>query len=483
MRICFVSSEVAPFSKTGGLADVAGALPRLLSRAGHDVKVITPLHRQVREGGHQLEEVTDLVDIEIPIGVRTAYFGLWRSTEEPTVHFIDAPHFYDRPSMYGNSSDEHQRWIMLTRAALTTCQWLEWSPEVLHLNDWQTAFAPLYLRSVYAWDKLFEGTRTVFTIHNLGYQGVFSAGILDDLGLEGHEPLLHQDHLRAGRISFMEHGLLYADRITTVSPTYAWEIQTPELGAGLDGLLRLRTHDLVGILNGIDPAEWSPSIDAHIPFRYSEKSLWRKEKNKEALSARVGIEYEKDVPLVGIVSRLAGQKGIELIPEPLSYYLRNQAIRFVVLGSGESNLENMMAAVARRFPGRAAFVNGYDNPLAHLIEAGADMFLMPSLYEPSGLNQMYSLAYGTAPVVRKTGGLADTVTNYDPTTGEGNGFAFEHYSPAALGWTLGQAIDTYHDRPAWQQLQRNGMAEDNSWDRRAHDYEALYGALIAEVEK
>ncbi len=479
MRICFVSSEVAPFSKTGGLADVAGALPLLLSEAGHDVLVISPLHNQVRD--HALDEVIGLVDIEIPIGTRTEFFGLWRSADQKLFHFVDAPHFFDRPAIYSNSTDEHQRWIMLTRAAFATCQWLEWAPDIIHLNDWQTALAPLYLRSVYGWDQLFESTRTVFTIHNLGYQGVFGSDIIDDLGLEDNEHLLHQDHLKAGRISFMEHALLYADRITTVSPTYAWEIQTPQMGVGLDGLLRLRTHDLVGILNGVDDDEWNPRTDRYIPFHYSVKSLWRKEKNKEALSMAVGLEYEKGVPLLGIVSRLAGQKGIELLIEPLKFYLKNGRVRFVALGSGEQYLEKMLDQLATAFPGRAAFVRGYDNPMAHLIEAGCDMFLMPSLYEPSGLNQMYSLAYGTAPVVRKTGGLADTVTHYDADTGEGNGFVFENFSSVGLGWALGQALDVYENKAAWQQLQRNGMAEDNSWEQRAHEYESLYASLMADA--
>ena len=479
MNILVVASEVVPFAKTGGLADVSSALPRHLSVAGHDVRVVMPLYGQVAQH-HQIEKEEWWGDITIPLGSRTAAFVTRTGVlpgSEAAVHFVDCPPFYHRASIYTHDPDEHQRFILLSRAALEISQRLEWSPDIIHVNDWQTALVPLYLRSVYAWDRLFADTRTVFTIHNLGYQGGFPARAAGDLGLGDSAYLLHQDQLRSGQLNFLAHGIMYADLITTVSPTYAWEIQTPEMGFGLDGLLRSRTHDLVGILNGIDPLEWNPRTDGRIPFRFSEKSLWRKEKNKEALLTELKLHYQKGIPLVGIVTRLAGQKGVELVAQTMGWFLARQDLRFVALGSGEPHYERTLEGLQARFPERAAFHRGYHNDLAHKIEASADFFLMPSLYEPCGLNQLYSLAYGTAPVVRRTGGLADTVTHFDPETGEGNGFVFEHYDATGLAWALGEGLSVHADRRVWQQLQRNAMAEDHSWTRRTGEYEQLYSDL------
>jgi starch synthase len=476
MRILFIVSEISPYSKTGGLGDVGGALPAALEAAGHELMVVTPLYRQTREGGHMLYPEPDLADINVQMGPRTAAFSVWRAPDQRT-WFIDLPQLYDRPLIYTADPDEYLRFLLLTRAAIELVTRIEWAPDILHCNDWQTALAPLLMRSHYAANPFLANTRSVLTIHNLGYQGVFSSEIAPVLGLGDQQYLLHQDHLREGYINFLEHGILYADALTTVSPTYAWEIQTPEWGAGLDRLLRLRSHDLVGILNGIDTSVWSPRTDKRLPFRYSEKSLWRKEKDKEALMARVALPYEKGTPVAGLITRLTRQKGIDILLRPIAARLEHGDMRFVALGSGERVYEQGLSRLRDDHPDRAAFHNGYDEDLAHLIEAGADLFLMPSIYEPCGLNQMYSLAYGTAPVVRKTGGLADTVTHYDPITGEGNGFVFEHYTEQGLAWALDQALTIYRDRRAWQQLQHNAMAADNSWDQRSIEYGALYKRL------
>lgn len=475
----FVSAEVAPYSKTGGLGDVASALPAALESVGHELTVVSPLYRRVRDGTHRLHDVYPEVSIQ-------AFGGLTVDAvlaEDGRNWFIDFPSYFDREGIYRNDGDEHRRFLLLTHAALELCRRRGWAPDIVHVNDWHTGFMPLYLRSIYSAHPLFSHARSVFTIHNLGYQGVFGAQIADDLALGPGRYLLHQDHLRAGRVNFMEHALMYADAITTVSPTYAYEIQTPEHGFGLDDILRHRARDLFGVLNGIDPEVWDPSSDPHLRVHYSATDLTGKQANRAALLARARIDPDQGILTVGMVSRLTAQKGIEIALRPLARRLAAGHIRLVVLGSGESRYEEAFGWLASAFPGQASFHNGYDESLAHLIEAGADVFLMPSLYEPSGLNQMYSLAYGTPPIVRKTGGLADSVTHYDRTRGVGNGFVFEHYSEEGVDWALNQAIGVFQDKAQWQLLQRNGMAEDNSWERRAVDYDRVYRQVRGEDQQ
>lgn len=473
VRILFVSSEVAPYSKTGGLGDVSSALPACLQAMGHDVTVVTPLYRMVRESDQRLHPVYDRVGVRAMGG---AGFDAYLA-EDGRTWFVDFPPLYDRESIYTNDSDEHLRFLFLTHAALELCRRRAWSPAIAHGNDWQTGMLPLLLRSTYAGDHLFAFTRSVFTIHNLRYQGVFGSAILTDLGLGGFEHLLHQDHLREGRINFMEHALLYADAITTVSPTYAREIQTPEHGAGLDAILRRRSPDLFGVLNGIDTNVWNPRIDRYLTAHYSEQNLDEKSKNKAALLQRGGLDGDSEAALIGMVSRLTAQKGIELTIRPLVKRLQAGMITLVALGSGEKRLEDALGQLAALFPDRAYYQRGYDEGLAHLIEGGADTFLMPSQYEPSGLNQMYSLAYGTPPIVRRTGGLADTVSQYDPTTGQGTGFVFDHYTEDGLSWALDRALQVFPHREEWRRLQLNGMAEDNSWERRGTEYDEIYQRL------
>ena len=479
MKVLFVSAEVAPYSKTGGLGDVASALPAALETVGHELTVVSPLYRRVRDGAHRLHDVYPEVSIQafggVPVDAVLA--------EDGRNWFVDFPAYFEREGIYRNDGDEHRRFLLLTHAALELCRRRGWAPDIVHVNDWHTGFMPLYLRSLYSTDPLFSRARSVFTIHNLGYQGVFGAQIADDLALGAGRYLLHQDHLRAGRVSFMEHALMYADAITTVSPTYAYEIQTPEHGFGLDPILRHRARDLFGVLNGIDTEVWNPSTDPHLGIHYSATDLDGKKANRAALLARARIDPDPAVLTVGIVSRLTAQKGIEIALRPLARRLQAGQVRLVVLGSGESRYEEAFSWLASSFPSRAHFHNGYDEGLAHLIEAGADVFLMPSLYEPSGLNQMYSLAYGTPPIVRKTGGLADSVTHYDRTRGEGTGFVFEHYSEEGVDWALNQALSVFQDKAQWQLLQRNGMAEDNSWERRAVEYDRIYRQVRGEEQQ
>jgi starch synthase len=482
MNILFVSAEVAPFAKAGGLGDVAAALPRQLFAEGHDVRVFMPLYARIR--GYPMETVIERAVVEL--GGRHVVFAIRSSPlpssgpgPKPLVYFVDCPALYNRPSLYTSDGDEHLRFIVLTWAALKACQVLRFRPDVAHVNDWHTALLPLILRSVLAWDELFKKTRTLLTIHNIGHQGTFDARILPSTGLAAAAQHFHQDQLREGRINFLLTGILFANVITTVSPTYAREIRTPEHGVGLDPFLRMRRRVLFGILNGIDEGEWNPETDARIPHRYSASDLSGKERCKQELLAEAGLPYVPGVPLLGIVSRLVWQKGFDLCTKVLPAFLARRPFQLVVLGTGEPAYEEFFARLARSFPRQVAYRSAFSEPLAHRIEAGADMFLMPSRYEPCGLNQMYSLRYGTPPIVHRTGGLADTVSQFDARHTHGNGFVFDHFDANGFAWAIGRALDVWGsgqgaDRARWQRLQVNGMQEELSWKRRAGEYVALY---------
>jgi starch synthase len=480
MRICLVSAEVTPFAKTGGLGDVAAALTRYLARHGHDVRTFLPLYGKLDRAGQAFTPVSFLQDVPLAMGDRALTFSVFAATlpnSNVPVHFVACPPLYGRPAIYANDGDEHLRFAFLTRAAIECCQRMAFAPQVFHANDWHTALAPLYLRTLYGWDRLFAATKTVLTLHNLAYQGAFPASHVRDVGLAGLESFLHQEELRGGRFSFMTTGLLYAHAITAVSETYAREIQTPEHGFGLDPLLRARRSTVFGIVNGVDYDEWSPEGDPLIPVRYSASDLAGKAECRKRLLAEFGLDDDPSVPVVGVVTRLTPQKGFEIATDVLTERLARGAIRLVALGSGAESLVRFFSGLARRFPERAAFHEGYSNELAHRIEAGADVFLMPSLFEPCGLNQMYSLRYGTPPIVRRTGGLADTVEPWNPATGQGTGFVFGEFAPAALAGALDFAVASFRDRAAWRRLQANGMSRDFSWDRQVEEYVALYSRL------
>ncbi len=480
MNILFVSSEVAPFAKAGGLGDVSAALPRHLHALGHDVRVFLPMYARVHAPGRIFTEVIpemtfDFGGNQVRVSIQTS---LLPGTDLP-VYFVRCPALYDRPSIYGSSHDEHLRFAVLSWAALAACQRLRFSPDIAHVNDWQSALVPLLLRTVFGWDRLFSRTRTVLTIHNIGHQGTFDARVLAETGLGHAAHLVHEDELRAGRFSFLLTGLLHANAITTVSPTYAREIQTSGHGAGLDSFLRMRKGVLFGILNGIDEAEWNPEIDRRIPHNYSASNLAGKELCKEELLRSAGLPYRREIPLVGIVSRLVWQKGFDLCMQVLPALLHRRAFQVVVLGTGEPKYEEFFSALSRAFPHQVIYQPAFSENLAHLIEAGADMFLMPSRYEPCGLNQLYSLRYGTVPIVHRTGGLADTVWTFDPRSGRGTGFVFEHFDEAGLAWALSRALDVWgtgagQDRERWTQIQRNGMRLPLGWDHRIGEYVELY---------
>ena len=481
MRILFVSSEVSPYAKTGGLGDVSAALPRYLARRGHDVRVFLPFYDRIDTSKLSLERAHPDLDLRLGDHRYNASVIAVARPGNASLFLVGCPALYHRGSIYTNDADEHLRFLVLCRAAIESCQRTGFAPDIIHCNDWQTGMLPLTLMTRYGWDRLFAQTKTLLTIHNLNYQGAFGSHIVPDTGLLDSVHLLHQDQLQAGRVNFLLHGILYAGGVSTVSPTYAKEIQTETYGAGLDGLLRARSSTVVGILNGVDYDEWSPERDPHIPFRYSARDLSGKAKNKQVLQNRMGLPASPSVPVIGIVSRLAGQKGFSVLDEVLPGLLQRHGFQLVVLGNGERRLEAMFSRLARTFSRQVAFYEGFSNPLAHLIEAGSDMFLMPSIYEPCGLNQLYSLKYGTVPIVHRTGGLADSVRPWLPGYGgarPGTGIMFEHHDAAGVRWAIESALVGYRNQPQWQQVMLAGMAEDFSWDKQVQIYEELYRRLL-----
>ena len=474
MEIVFVSSEVAPWSKTGGLGDVAGALPRALARRGHAVSVVSPRYYgvDVRQGFEPLHGA---------VRVRGEATTLWLTRAGGVAYyFVEHDRYFgSRRGLYGDAhrdyGDNAERFAYLARAALAAPAALGLHPRIVHGNDWQTGLLPFLLRHEHGQDPAIARARSVFTIHNLAYQGVFPKEVVPALGLPWSafrfDAMEFYDAL-----SFMKAGLTSADAITTVSPHYAREILTPDGGAGLDGVLRQRAADVTGILNGIDLDEWDPARDPYLPARYSAGDLAGKAECKATLQRELQLPIRPEVPLVGMVGRLVEQKGIDLVAAVLSRLVKRD-VQLAVLGSGERRLESVFVRASRDYPQKIAARIGFDEGLAHRIEAGADVFLMPSRFEPCGLNQMYSLRYGTVPVVRAVGGLEDTVEDYDGKD-RGTGFKFREYHPRALWSALLRALEVYRDRAAWVAMMKRGMAVDHSWDRSAAGYEALYEKLV-----
>jgi len=482
LKICLLSAEMVPFAKTGGLADVAGALAREFARRGHDVRPFLPLYRAVRSAGWTFADVPAASQVPVSLGGVRYEFSLRTAalpgTDVPA-YFIDCPPMFDRRAYYTEDADEYRRFLLYTRAVIESCQRLGFAPDVFHCNDWHAALLPLLLRTTYGWDQLFGRSRTVLTIHNIGYQGYMPSIARGDLGLGANEALLDQADLARGFINALKTGIRHADVVTTVSPTYAREIRSAPLGAGLQDALRARPDEVVGILNGVDYTEWDPRCDPYLRAHFDPAHLDGKAANKRSLIELAGLAIEPGVPLIGMVSRLTEQKGIDLLIEALPPLLDRRECAFVVLGAGDARYAEFFAAMNRRFPSRFGFHHGYDEARAHVIEAGSDAFLMPSRYEPCGLNQMYSLRYGTIPIVHRTGGLADTVVPFDPVTGLGTGCAFNDYDATAVAWALDTTLDWYRDAVTWRQLMRNAMAEDFSWSRQILQYEALFGRIAA----
>lgn len=475
MKIAFVASEITPFAKTGGLADVAAALPHALHTLGHDLRVFMPFYSSMATNKYEIKVVDNVRNVGLLLGQYHYEFSLL-STRLPgsslQIYFVDCPELYARSSIYTYEPDEHRRFLMLQRAALESCQRMQFAPDILHCNDWHTSLLPLMIKTSYGWDRLFQNTRSILTIHNIGYQGQFGASTLGDIGIGDIVAHMYSPDLATGHINWMREGIRHADAVSTVSPTYAKEICTPDGGFGMDSSLRERANGVTGILNGVDYDSWNPETDRLLPAQFSATSLEGKRRCKQALIARGNLHVDVDTPVIGLVSRLAMQKGIDLLFGSLPQLLTTRDFALCVLGSGEPQYVEFFASLAAQFPDRVYFEHGYDETLAHLIEAGSDMFLMPSLYEPCGLNQMYSLKYGTVPIVRKTGGLADSVQLWNGETG--TGIVFDHYDAPALLWGVNTALDLYKNNDIWQQIMRNGMAKNFSWQQQAMEYVSLY---------
>jgi starch synthase len=474
MHIAFAASECVPFSKTGGLADVIGALPPALANLGYQVTVFLPKYRQTKLDNPRIV----IPSITVPFDDRYRFCSVLDGGLRSGVqfYFIDYPPYFDRDGLYGTPlgdyHDNAERFALFSRAVLESAKILG-APDVLHCHDWQTALIPILLKTLYDEDPAFSQTPCVFTIHNLGYQGIFQPEILPLLMLPWD--LFTMSKLEFyGKVNFLKGAISMADFITTVSRKYSQEIQTAEYGFGLEGVLRARGNTIAGILNAVDYVSWNPETDKHIAARYSADDLSGKAKCKADLLKEFGMAQDTALPVVGIVSRFASQKGFDLIQQ-VADRLAMEDLILVVLGSGDREYEELFRRLSRQFPQKFALKVAYDDPLAHKIEAGSDMFLMPSHYEPCGLNQIYSLRYGTVPVVRATGGLDDTVEQFDPRTQRGTGFKFKEYSGEAMLETLRGAISLYRGDPSvWRALMRNGMAQDYSWINSGREYVKVY---------
>ena len=478
MHVLFAASECVPFSKTGGLADVVGALPRAIAELGHQVTVYLPLYRQT----HLEDPRTVIASITIPFDDHYRFCSVLDGGQQHGVqyYFIDYPPFYDREALYGTPlgdyHDNPERFALYCRAVLEAAKILG-VPSVFHCHDWQTALIPVLLRNLYDEDPALNRIPVVFTIHNIGYQGIFSPDTLPLLMLPWD--LFTMTKLEFfGKVNFLKGALTYSDFITTVSRKYAQEIQTVEYGFGLEGVLRSRNPNVAGILNGVDYDAWNPATDCFAAAHYSPESLAGKQECRRDLLRCFSLDPESTAPVVGIVSRFAAQKGFDLIALA-SDRLAHEDVTVVVLGSGDKDYEDLFRRLVRQYPSRFALQVGYDNAMAHKIEAGSDMFLMPSRYEPCGLNQIYSLKYGTVPVVRATGGLDDTIDSYDLRSGKGTGFKFHEYTPEALLTVMRAAIQLFRKPEEWRKLMLNGMARDFSWSVSAREYLKVYDKVRA----
>ena len=481
-NVIIAASEAAPFVKTGGLGDVAGSLPLALKKLGCDPVLFLPYYRQIADGGIKAEPTG--LTVTVPVGKReiTAEVLLGSHNGVP-VYFIKRDEYYDRSFLYGTPDGDYfdnlERYAFFSRAVLETLKARSFDPGIIHCHDWQTGLIPAYLRDAYKNDLCFASTATVFTVHNIAYQGLFPASLFDITGLS--PALFTPAGLEFwGKVNFLKAGLVYSDVITTVSEAYSSEIQTPEYGWGLDGVLKGRKHDLYGIINGVDYDEWDPSTDPLIPERYSAADLAGKAACKRDLVKEFGLRLKNGAPVIGMVSRLAAQKGIDILIEAMPALMKLNAA-FAIIGAGDRRYVTELEELARRYPGKLSVRIVFDKRLSHLVEAGSDIFLMPSRYEPCGLNQIYSLRYGTVPVVRATGGLDDTVRGYDGV--DGNGFKFRDYSAASLVGKVREALTVFKDREAWEGLQRAGMKEDFSWERSAARYIELYDRCSKSVQQ
>jgi len=482
MKILFVSSEVSPFAKTGGLADVAGSLPKALRKKGHDVRIIMPLYHCVETGSFSIKKARKGFEVSVD-GVMQK--GLLRQTTlgDIPVYLVENKEYFQRSDLYGTSTgdypDNSLRFGFFCQGVLDLLKRLDFRPDIIHCHDWQAAAIPYLIKNEHKDDPFFSKTALVYTIHNLAYQGIFEREELSSFGLDdSHFTVDRLEYY--GKINLMKGGILAADVVNTVSNAYCREIQTEEMGCGLHGVLQQRAHDLYGILNGIDYQDWNPATDPLIFKNYTASTLSGKAANKKELQNALGLEQNPSTPLLGMITRLSSQKGLDLL-EALLPKLQKENLQLVLLGSGDEKYMKMLSAL-RDKPSKSLSINlSFDLALSRKIYAASDMFLMPSLYEPCGLGQLIAFRYGSVPVVRKTGGLADTVFDSRDGVREPNGFTFDDYTPAAFRKAISRALDEYQDRKKWDKMVRSGMKSDFSWDHSGADYEALYDKALKKI--
>ncbi len=479
LRILFLSAEVVPYAKTGGLADVAGSLPKALKDLGHDVRVCMPRYGRVEPSRFNLERALEPFEVSMnaaaePVSVMVGHIG-----RGVPVYLIDNERYFGREGIYGYP-DDGERFILFCRAAMEMLKRLEWQPDVLHCNDWHTGIIPNWLHTIYRDDPFFANTATLYTIHNLQYQGIFGQRILEIAGIDEYGFIHHAGMAELENVvDLMARGILFADIVSTVSEKYAREILAPEYGERLDPLLRDRQEHLFGVLNGVDYEVFDPATDKYIARNFDLATLDRRLENKLALQREAGLPERADVPLLGAISRLVDQKGFDILAEIFDALMSVLDLQFVLLGTGDQHYHNVFTQFAERYSDKTAIFLTFNAPLAQKIYAGSDMFLMPSRFEPCGLGQLISFRYGSVPVVRATGGLADTVHDFDPRTGEGNGFSFERYNGMDLFATIVRAVENYKYRQTWRTLQERGMRADYSWAASARKYVDLYERAVA----
>lgn len=487
MKIAFVSSEVVPYAKTGGLADVAGSLPIELSKLGHEVKVFMPNYKSIDHNKYFINRIETIPDFPVRVAGwdrDVKLYNCFLPNSNVEIIFVDHPYYFHRDKIYTDDWDEDERFIFFQKGVIESLQRLQWKPDLINCNDWQTAIIPLLVKDNYSWDNFFDNIAFVYTIHNIAYQGRFGTDTLKraEIAPKFFNPPGIIEH--GGDVNFMKAGIMMSEIVSTVSETYAKELLTSEYGAGMESYLKYRVQDFYGIVNGVDYDIWSPEKDKLIPHHFSIKNFDGKKKNKIELLEKFGLSAHDNVPVIGIISRMVSQKGFDIIA-PILNELMNMNIQLIVLGSGDKKYENLFINYAYYYPHKVGAFIGFNNELSHLIEAGSDIFLMPSNYEPCGLNQIYSLKYGTVPVVRKTGGLADTVKDWNEYNSQGmdigNGFSFYDYSPAALLQSIIRAVNDFNNKPVWKKIMTNGMSADYSWKHSALQYVELYKKAIAKI--
>lgn len=476
MDVLFATSEAVPMAKTGGLADVAGALPKALNKRGSDVRVIMPKYEEIPD--HYASQFRLIAAFQVSFGWRNQYCGLLTASIDGVMYYlIDNEYYFRRKGLYGYE-DDAERFVFFCFAVMEAARYMDFKPQIVHCHDWQTGLIPFLLRTRYAFDPAWAYVKSLFTIHNLKYQGLFGIDMIKELTGAGDEMFAAEGLEFHGAASCMKGGLVYGDRLTTVSESYALEVQTPYYGEGLEELLRCRSGELTGIVNGIDEEMFDPMNDyaLHTPYR---NSLSRKRRNKVDLQQELALAESTDIPLIGIVSRLVEQKGFDLIAATLDELLQEN-VQLVVLGSGEWRYEELFREAARKYPEKAAFWHGYNDRMARRIYGGSDLYAMPSKFEPCGLSQLLALRYRSVPIVRETGGLRDTVQAYNEYTGEGNGFSFANYNAHEFLYTAKRALSLYRQEDVWKRIVDNGARTDCSWDNSAKAYSHVYAQLLTE---